>query len=120
MSKKARNLTIVKTIHKTLNKDKTGESEKFKDLLNCLNDECINYLCECVRNVSDVNVFKTLPKKLQKKIEKTSLPCKKSIKKVIKSSTSIKKKKKILQHGAGWFLPLLSAAIPMITSLFSK
>lgn len=120
MNKRNRNLTIVKTLHKTLSGSKTGKEEKYKDLLNCLNDDCINYLCECVRNVSDVRVFKNLPKKTQHQIQKSTLPCKESIKKVMKSSTSIKKKKKILQHGAGWFLPLLSAAIPLISSLFSK
>jgi hypothetical protein len=117
MSKK---LTIVKTLHKTLRGNNPRKEEKFKDILGCLNDECINYLCECVRNVSDIKVFNHLPKKARKQIEKTSLPNKDSIKKVIKSSTSIKKKRKILQHGAGWFLPLLSAAIPLISSLFSK
>lgn len=117
MSKK---LTIVKTLHKTLRGKKPQKEEKYKDILSCLNDDCINYLCECVRNVSDVKVFKHLPKKTRKQIEKTSLPNKDNIKKVIKSSTSIKKKRKILQHGAGWFLPLLSAAIPLISSLFSK
>lgn len=120
MNPKTRNLTIVKTLHKTLSKDKTGQEEKYKDILSCLNDDCINFLCECVRNVSDVKIFKNLPRKTQKKIEKTTSPYKKAIKRIIKSSTSVQKKKKILQHGAGWFLPLLSAAIPLISSLFSK
>ena len=120
MNKKNRNFTIVKALHKTLRGSKSGKEENYKDILSCLNDDCINYLCECVRNVSDVKVFKNLPKKTRKQIEKSSLPNKEKIKKVIKSSTSIKKKKKILQHGAGWFLPLLSAAIPLISSLFGK
>ena len=117
MSKK---LTIVKTLHKTLKGKKPHKEEKYKDILSCLNDDCINYLCECVRNVSDLKAFKNLPKKTRRQIEKSSLPSKDSIKKVIKSSTPIRKKRKILQHGAGWFLPLLSAAIPLISSLFSK
>jgi Mg/Co/Ni transporter MgtE len=110
-------LVIVKALHKTLRGKK---EENYKDLLSCLNDESINFLCECVRNVCDVNVFKNLPENTRKQIEKNVQPSKKSVKKIIKSSTSVKKKKKILQHGSGWFLPLLSAAIPLISSLFSK
>jgi hypothetical protein len=117
MRKNKGNLAIAKTLHKSLCKHK---EENFKDILGCLNDDCVNFLCECVRNICDVNVFKNLPKKTRRNIEKTSLPFKSKIKKVIKSKTAISKKKKILQHGAGWFLPLLSAAIPLISSLFSK
>ncbi len=117
MRKNKKKLAIVKTLHKCLCKRK---EENFKDILECLNDESVNFLCECVRNICDVKVFKNLPKKTRKNIEKSSLPYKSKIKKVIKSKTSINKKKKILQHGAGWFLPLLSAAIPLISSLFSK
>jgi hypothetical protein len=115
MKKNRKNLTIAKTLHKTKNNE-----ENYKDIMECLNDDSVNFLCECVRNICDVKVFKNLPKKARKNIEKTSIPFKSNIKKVIKSNTSIKKKKKILQHGAGWFLPLLSAAIPIISSLFSK
>jgi Mg/Co/Ni transporter MgtE len=117
MSSKNKNFVVVKALHKNLQRKK---EEQYKDMLSCLNDDCINFLCECVRNVSDVKVFKNLPKKTQRQIVEKSSPSKDHIKKVIKSSTSIKKKKKILQHGAGWFLPLLSAAIPLISSLFSK
>jgi len=117
MRKNRGNLSIVKTLHKCLCNRK---DENFKDILGCLNDDTVNFLCECVRNICDVNVFKNLPKKTRKNIEKTSSPFKSEIKKVIKSKTPISKKKKILQHGAGWFLPLLSAAIPLISSLFSK
>jgi hypothetical protein len=117
MGKQNKKLVIVKALHKCLCSKK---EENYKDLLSCLNDDSINFLCECIRNVCDVKVFKHLPKKTRKQIEKNTLPNKESIKKVIKSKTSIKRKKKILQHGSGWFLPLLSAAIPLISSLFSK
>jgi hypothetical protein len=117
MDKKRENYTIAKTLHKTLCK---GKDDHFKDILKCLNDECINFLCECVRNVSDEKVFEKLPKKSQKKIMSASSPHAKIIKKIIKSKTPIAKKRKILQHGSGWFLPLLSAAIPLISSLFTK
>jgi hypothetical protein len=117
MTKQNKKLAIVKTLHKCLCKKK---EENYKDLLSCLNDDSINFLCECIRNVCDVKVFKNLPEKTQKQIEKRTSHDKENIKKVIKSKTSIKKKKKILQHGGGWFLPLLSAAIPLISSLFSK
>jgi hypothetical protein len=117
MTKQKNKLVIVKALHKSLCNKKEGN---YQDLLSCLNDDSINFLCECIRNVCDVKVFKNLPEKTQKEIEKKTLPSKESIKKVMKSKTSIKKKKKILQHGSGWFLPLLSAAIPLISSLFSK
>lgn len=118
MSKKIKkNIAVVKTLHKSLCK---GKDEEFKDILNCLNDDCINFLCECVRNVCDIDVFKNLPRRSRKNIERTTTPHKKNIKKIIKSKTSIRRKRKLIQHGSGWFLPLLTAVIPMITSLFSK
>lgn len=118
MSKKIKKkLIVVKTLHKTLCK---GDHEDFKDILNCLNDDCIQFLCECIRNVCDVNVFKNLPKSSRKNIESSTTSHKQDIKKLLKSKTKIKKKRKLIQHGAGWFLPLLSAVIPMISSLFSK
>ena len=112
-----KNITVVKTLHKSLC---NGKDDDFKDILSCLNDECINFLCECVRNVCDVDVFKNLPRRSRKNIDRSSSLHKKNIKKIIKSKTSIKKKRKLIQHGSGWFLPILSAVIPMITSLFSK
>lgn len=112
-----KNIPVVKALHKCLRKH---NAEDFKDIIKCLNDDCVKFLCECVRNVCDVDVFKNLPESRKKKIRKTSHLYKTDIKKILKPHTSIGKKRKILQYGSGWFLPLLTTVIPMITSLFSK
>ena len=112
-----RNIPIVKTLHKCLRKH---NAEDFKDIVKCLNDDCIKFLCECVRNVCDVKVFNNLPEQCKKKIRKSSHPYKNDLKKILKPHTSMYKKRKIIQYGSGWFLPLLTTVIPMITSLFTK
>lgn len=112
-----RNIPIAKALHKCL---KRHNEEDFKDMIKCLNDDCVKFLCECVRNVCDVNVFRNLPDFRRRKIQKSSHLYKNDIKKILKPHVSISKKRKILQYGSGWFLPLLATVIPMITSLFSK
>lgn len=118
MSKKIqRNIPVVKTLHRALIRNKHDD---FKDIINCLNDESVNFLCECVRNVCDVKVFNALPENHQRRIKKSSKSHQSDIRKVMKKSTPIRRKRKIIQYGSGWFLPLLSTVIPLITNLFSK
>lgn len=93
--------------------------DKFKKLISLLDEDSLKFLSECVRNSLDPNRIKLLPKHKQKKIIKKLKPHKVAVRKSIKPNLSHKSRKKILQQQGGWFLPLISAVAPLISSLFT-
>lgn len=94
--------------------------EKFKKIISFLDEDSLKFLSECIRNTLAPERIKFFSKSQQKKIIRKLKPFKKNIRASIKPNLTHKRRKTILQNGGGWFLPLLSAAIPLISSLFTK
>lgn len=99
------------------NFSKKNNTEQFKKIISYLDDKSLKFLAECIRNILSHSVFETLPKSKQSKLLKVTKPDKKNIKKLLSPKAKASKKKKILQQGGAWFLPLLSAIIPLFASL---
>jgi hypothetical protein len=91
--------------------------EKFQKLISYLDEETLNFLAECIRNILSPQTINILPKNKQKKLIKKVSPFKKTVKRVINKGTPFNLRKKYIQHGGAWFLPLISAVIPLISSL---
>lgn len=95
--------------------------EKFKKIISYLDEETLNFLAECIRNIlSPQTISASCSKKRQKIILKKVIPHKKVIKSVIKKNLPFKKRKKYIQNGGAWFLPLISTLIPLIGSLIHR
>lgn len=95
--------------------------EKYKKIISYLDEETLNFLAECIRNIlAPQNISVLCTKKKQKQLVSKVSPHKKVIKTVIKRKLPFKKRKKIIQNGGAWFLPLITSIIPLITSLLSK
>ena len=86
-----------------------------KVILRTANDDFINSLCEIALNILQGKIPLTTSqhKRLQKQKKDIRLLANKSV--VIS-----KKKKRLINQTGGFLLPLLSVAIPLITSLFSR
>lgn len=104
-------LEILKNISKKKNVD------QFQRIVSYLDDKSLKFLAECIRNILNPDTFKHLPVKKQKRLIKTSKPHKKNIVRFIKPSLHTVKRKKIIQEGGAWFLPLLTSIIPLFASL---
>lgn len=96
--------------------------DAIKTLISHLSDDSIDSLCECVYNV--INVDLKLNKKLKKKLVKhiNKKCCKKRLKCIMNKKHNISKRRKALsmEGGFGGLGLLLSTAIPLLTSLFTK
>lgn len=91
--------------------------KKFHNLVSFLDEKSLQFLAECVRNSLSPNTVERIPSKKRARLISVIKPHKKEIKEIIKPKISIKRKRDILQRGSGWFLPLLSTVIPLISSL---
>ena len=118
-NKLKKNLPLMKILESKLKNKK--KIEEFYSLIDCLGDKSLEFLAECVQNGINPDFVSKLPAKEKSAYLKKITPFKKDIKKVIKKTTSSKKKRKIIQKGSGWFLPILSSVIPLISDLiFNK
>jgi hypothetical protein len=118
-NKLKKNLPLMKVLESKLKNKK--KIEEFHSLIECLGDKSLEFLAECVQNGINPDFVSKLPTKEKTAYLKKITPFKKDIKKVIKKTTSSKKKRKIIQKGSGWFLPILSSVIPLISDLiFNK
>lgn len=103
---------------KLLKKNCKGNCDQnYRNIISYLDEDSLNFLSECIRNTLSPENISKLPKSKSRLLVKKVTPHKKSIKSVIKKKLSFKKRKKILQNGAGFFLPLLTTVIPLITSI---
>lgn len=93
--------------------------DKFKKIISFLDEDSLKFLSECIRNTLAPERIKLFPKAKQRKIIRKLKPFKKNIRASINPKLTHKKRKTILQNGGGWFIPLLSAAIPLISSLLT-
>lgn len=114
-SRLKKNLPLMKILESKL-KNKKNIVE-FQTLIDCLGDKSLEFLSECVQNGINPDFVEKLPSKEKARYLKKISPYKKDIKKIVKKNTSLKKKRKIIQKGSGWFLPILSSVIPLISDL---
>lgn len=103
-----RNLALLETLHK-------APAHIRRVILARASPDLISALCEIAINVLYGRVPLTTKQynQLNKNKRLIRLIADKKVK-------TVKKKRLITQHGSGFILPLLSAAIPFITSLFSR
>lgn len=94
--------------------------DAFQHLLQHLDDESINDICECVYNViyTDLKLSKNKRDSLKQKLHKHC--CVKNLKKISNKKLTVSKRRKaLMQEGEGIGL-ILSAIIPLLTRLFMK
>ena len=109
-------LSLIKVIT-SLGQDKN----KFCSLIQCLDDKSIRFLCECVKNGISRKHVSNLSIEQRNQFLKLITPYRSLLKRICrKSKLYSMNKKKLIQKGAGFFIPLLSALIPLITSLLPK
>jgi hypothetical protein len=103
----------LKEIHQELNKLKRlGVSGRKKFFKTC-SKECVNKICECVKNVLNANL-EIKPAHL-KKLSRH----KQTLRALALKKTSLVKRKRLLQKG-GFLAALLPAIIPAVTNLISN
>ena len=95
--------------------------KSFISIINSLDDKSIKFICECINNEISLRYISTLDRKQKSTLLKKILPNKRIIKRLCKKATQYRSHKKIIaQKGHGFIIPLLSAIIPLISSLLSK
>ncbi len=93
----------------------------FISLINSLDDKTIKFICECVNNAISLRHISTLNRKQKSVLLRKILPNKRVIKHLCKKAKRYRSHKKIIaQKGYGFIIPLISAIIPLISSLLSK
>lgn len=115
----SKHLLLLKLIQNNC-KNKSDCEKNYREIIAYLNDSSVKFLCQCVRNITLSKSFKALGAKKEQKLFRKLEPHKDKILKLIDKKKSIKYKRKQLQKGAGFFLPLLTTVIPLIGSLISK
>ena len=93
----------------------------FVSLINSLDDNTIKFICECIQNAISLRFVSRLNKTQKSKLMRKILPNKRIIKHLCKKGNKYSSHKKIIaQKGYGFIIPILSAIVPLITSLLSK
>jgi hypothetical protein len=113
-----KNLPLMQLLLKKL-KGKNNIKD-FHAIIDCLSEKTLEFLAECVQNGVNPDFVRKIPDEARVKYLKKISPYKKEIKKVVKKNLNFKRKKKIIQKGSGWFLPILSAVVPLISELIFK
>lgn len=97
------------------------DKNKFGALINSLDEKSIKFLCECVKNGISKTHVSNLPSGKKSFLLKIITPHKKLLKKICqKSKRYTHAKKQLIQKGSGFFIPLLSTLLPIITSLIKN
>ena len=95
--------------------------KSFECLIQNLDEKAIKFICECVQNAISVKHISSLNGKKKTSFLNLILPNKKLLKDLCEKHKNYKKHRKIIaQRGSGFILPVLSAVIPLITSLLTK
>ena len=94
----------------------------FMSVINSLDDKSVRFICECIHNAISLKYISTLNKKQKSTLLKKILPNKRTIKHLCKKTkTGYSSHKKIIaQKGYGFIIPILSAIVPLISSILSK
>ena len=95
--------------------------KSFECLIQNLDEQAIKFICECVQNAISVKHISSLNGKKKTSFSNLILPNKKLLKDLCEKHKHYKKHRKIIaQKGSGFILPVLSAVIPLITSLLAR
>ena len=95
--------------------------KSFECLIQNLDEKAIKFICECVQNAISVKHISSLNGKKKTSFLNLILPNKKQLKDLCEKHKNYKKHRKIIaQKGSGFILPVLSAVIPLITSLLAR
>ena len=95
--------------------------KSFECLIQNLDEQAIKFICECVQNAISVKHISSLNGKKKTSFLNAILPNKKLLKDLCEKHKNYKKHRKIIaQKGSGFILPVLSAVIPLITSLLAR
>ena len=95
--------------------------KSFECLIQNLDEKAIKFICECVQNAISVKHISNLKGKKKTSFLNEILPNKKSLKLLCEKHKNYKRHRKIIsQKGHGFILPVLSAIIPLITSLLAR
>ena len=95
--------------------------KSFECLIQNLDEQAIKFICECVQNAISVKHISSLNGKKKTSFLNLILPNKKLLKDLCEKHKNYKKHRKIIaQKGSGFILPVLSAVIPLITSLLAR
>ena len=95
--------------------------KSFECLIQSLDERAIKFICECVQNAISVKHISNLKGKNKTSLLNEILPNKKLLKRLCEKHKYDKRHRKIIaQKGHVFILPVLSAIIPLITSLLSQ
>ena len=95
--------------------------KSFECLIQNLDERAIKFICECVQNAISVNHISSLNGKKKTSFLNAILPNKKLLKFLCEKHKNYKRHRKIIaQKGHGFILLVLSAIIPLITSLLTR
>ena len=95
--------------------------KSFECLIQNLDERAIKFICECVQNAISVKHISSLNGKKKSSFLNAILPNRKLLKKLCEKHKNHKRHRKIIaQKGHGFILPVLSAIIPLITSLLTQ
>ena len=93
----------------------------FASVINSLDDKSIKFICECIHNAISLRYISTLNRKQKSTLLKKILPNKRIIKHLCKKPKRYSSHKNIIaQKGYGFIIPILSAIVPLISSLLGK
>ena len=118
MSKKSLQKYLLRNTFLT---EKQIPRKSFECLIQNLNEQAIRFICECVQNAISVKHISSLNGKEKTSFLYAILPNKKLLKFLCEKHKNYKRHRKIIaQKGCGFILPVLSAIIPLITSLLAR
>ena len=93
----------------------------FECLIQNLDERASTFFCECVQNEISVKHISSLNGKKKTSFLNAILPNKKLLKFLCEKHKNYRRHRKIIaQKGHGFILPVLSAIIPLITSLLAR
>ena len=95
--------------------------KSFECLIQNLDERAIKFICECVQNAISVKHISSLNGKKKSSFLNAILPNRKLLKNLCEKHKNYKRHRKIIsQKGHGFIVPVLSAIIPLITSLLAR
>lgn len=109
-----------KTFVSVLKMMKNLGSADVKDVIEHLNDDSIDNLCECVFNVinTDLKLSKAKKMKLRNHIKKNC--CLSNLKKITNKKVPLFKRRKALQMEGRGLPMLIASVVPFLISLFTR
>ena len=90
-------------------------------LIHSLDDKSIKFICECIYNAISLKNMSRLNTKQKSTLLKKLLPYKRIIKQLCKKTRKYSLRKNLIaQKGYGFIFPILSAIVPLVSSLLAN